>query len=270
MPTLGRQMVKMTSAMEGIIGPDAAGVVHDVVQSAQACDHAAHAGGGVFVAGDIDARCVGGGGAFAHGPELQALAGVGQEIGDRQGDGNGQVGQETVGQENFPKPAQLVRKGQTGGEIAAGGGKGNGGDLAAGELDEGAAEEVAEAHAEGGQGQTGDVLVGPEGHSQEAVQKAHQEGPQQGAEQGNDNGRESGNGGSVLLIEEGADDAADAAHIHDTRNAQIQVAGFFREGLAGGAVEQGNALDHGPGDEGNEIKHGFRPPWCACGTSARR
>ena len=52
MLTLGRQMVKMTSAMasqprspKALFGPDAAGVVHDVVQTAEARDHAADAGG---------------------------------------------------------------------------------------------------------------------------------------------------------------------------------------------------------------------------------
>ena len=58
-----------------------------------------------------------------------------------------------------------------------------------------------------------------------------------------------------LLIEEGPDNAANTAHIHNTGNAQIQVAGFLRQGLAGGAVEQRNALHDRSGEKGNKIKH---------------
>ena len=76
--------------------------------------------------------------------------------------------------------------------------QGDGGDLAAGELDEGAAEEVAHAHAEGGHGQTGDVLVGAERHGEEAVQQAHQQGAQQGAEQGDQHGQEAVHAAAAL------------------------------------------------------------------------
>ena len=69
----------------------------------------------------------------------------------------------------MPNQPALVREGQRTAEVAAGGGEGDGGHLAAGELDEGAAEEVADAHAEGGEGKTGDVLVGPEGDGEDAV-----------------------------------------------------------------------------------------------------
>ena len=60
-----------------------------------------------------------------------------------------------------------------------------------------------------------DVLVRPEGHSQEAVQKPHEQRACQTAEQGDENGRRSLGRSSGLLVEESADDAADAAHIHD-------------------------------------------------------
>ena len=64
--------------------------------------------------------------------------------------------------------------------------------------------------------------------------------------------------GHGLLIEERADDAADAADIHDAGDAQVQVAGFLRQDLAGAAVEQRDALHDGPGDEGYQIKHRLR------------
>ena len=236
---------------EGVVGPHAAGVVHHVVQAAETGDHAAHAGGQVLIPGDVDAGGVGGGGAFAHGAQVQAGAGVLQEIGGQQGQDNGQIRQEAIGQEDLAEPAQTLGKGQGLGKIAAGGGQGDGGDLAAGELDQGAAEEVADAHAEGGHGKAGHVLIGPQRHRQQAVQKSHEQGAKQGAEQGNADSQQSAHSlcGGGLFIEERADDAADAAHIHDAGDSQIQVAGFFGQNFTGAAIEQGNALHNGPGEE---------------------
>ena len=249
---------------EGVVGPHAAGVVHHIVQAAQARDHAADAGGQVLIPGDVDAGGVGGRGAFTHGPQVQTGPGVLQEIGRQQSQDNGQVCQEAIGQENLAEPAQALGEGQGLGKIAAGGGQGNGGHLAAGELDQGAAEEVADAHAEGGHGQTGNVLVGPEGHRQEAVQQAHQQRAQQGAQHGDHNGQKAAHlvGGHGLLIEERADDAADTAHIHDAGDTQVQVAGLLGEDLAGAAVQQGDTLHDRAGDEGYniKIKHFLTPP----------
>ena len=69
--------------------------------------------------------------------------------------------------------------------------------------------------------------------------QAHQQGAQQGAE---DAGCRMARKaihllhGHGLLIEERTDNAADAAHIHDAGNTQVQVAGFLGEDLAGAAV----------------------------------
>ena len=194
---------------------------------------------------------------------MQAGAGVLQEIGGQQGQDNGQIRQEAIGQEDLAEPAQTLGKGQGLGKIAAGGGQGDGGDLAAGELDQGAAEEVADAHAEGGHGQAGNVLVGPQGHRQEAVQQAHQQRAQQGAQHGDQNGQKAAHlvGGHGLLIEERADDAADTAHIHDAGDTQVQIAGLLGEDLAGAAVQQGDTLHDRAGDEGYNIKiHFLTPP----------
>ena len=57
---------------EGVIGPDAVGVVHNIVQAAQSCDHGADAGGQVLILGDIDAGGVGSGSALTHGAQVQA------------------------------------------------------------------------------------------------------------------------------------------------------------------------------------------------------
>ena len=60
-----------------------------------------------------------------------------------------------------------------------------------------------------------------------------------------------------LLIQESANDAADAADVHNAGNTQVQVAGLFGDGLTGGAKEQRDALHHSPGDKGNKVKHYF-------------
>ena len=66
---------------EGVVGPHAVGVVHDVVQTAQTRDHGADAGGQVLVLGDVDAGGVGSGRALAHGAQVQAGTGAVQEVG---------------------------------------------------------------------------------------------------------------------------------------------------------------------------------------------
>ena len=182
---------------------------------------------------------------------MQSGTGVLEEVGGQQRQQDSQIRQEAVGQEHLPKDPQLVGKGQGLTEIGAGGGQGDGGHLTAGELDEGAAEEVADAHAEGGHGKAGHVLVGPEGHRQQAVQQTHQQRAQQGAQHRDSNGQKAVHRGrrGGLLVEERTDDAADAAHIHDAGDAQIQVAGFLRQDLAGAAVQQGDALHDRAGEE---------------------
>ena len=172
---------------EGIVGPDAAGVVHNIIQSAQARDHGADAGRLILIAGDVDTRCIGGSRALAHCPELQAHPGLFQHIGGHQRNDDGRISQEAIGKEQFAEYAGGLRNGQGLAEIAGGGRQGDGGDLRAGELDERAAEEIAEAHAEGGHGQARDVLVGPERHRQEAIQQPHEQAACQAAQQGDHN-----------------------------------------------------------------------------------
>ena len=188
---------------------------------------------------------------------MQTHPGVPQHIGGNQRNGNGKIGQEAIGKQQLPHHAGLVRKGQRPAEITAGGRQGNGRHVRAGELNQGAAEEIAEPHAEGGHGKAGHVLVGTEGHRQEAVQKSHQRRANQAAQQRKQNGQEAVHLGSghCLLIQKGTNHAADAAHIHNAGDAQVQVAGLFRNGLAGGAEQQRHTLHHRPGNKGKEVKH---------------
>ena len=83
-----------------------------------------------------------------------------QEVGRAQRDDDGHIGQKTIGQEQLTEPAG-VAAGETDLEEQAGVGQRDGGYLTAGQLDEGAAEEVTHANAEGGHSKAGHVLVGP-------------------------------------------------------------------------------------------------------------
>ena len=138
---------------------------------------------------------------------MQSGTGVLEEVGGQQRQQDGKIRQKAIGQEYLTKPAAFGGEGEGFAEIGAGGGKGDGGDLAARQLDERATEEVADAHAEGG----------PEGHGQQAVQQTHQQRAQQGAQHRDSNGQKAVHRGrrGGLLVEERTDDAADAAHIHD-------------------------------------------------------
>ena len=88
-------------------------------------------------------------------------------------------------------------------------------------------------------GKAGDVLVGAERDGQEAVEQAHQQASPTGEQSiGMPMARKRVHvrRRDGLLIEERADDAADAADVHDAGNAEVQVAGFLRQDLARAAV----------------------------------
>ena len=128
-----------------------------------------------LIPADINARRVRSGRAFAYRPKLKTHPGLFQHIGGNQRQNNGHIGQEAVAQEQLAENPQLVRNGKAPAEIGGGGGKRDGGHLAAGELNQGAAEEVAEAYAKGSHGKAGHVLICPEGNGQEAVQQSHEQ-----------------------------------------------------------------------------------------------
>ena len=132
----------------------------------------------------------------------------------------------------------------------------DGGKLAARKLHQRAAEEVAEADAEGRQRQAGYVLVGTQRNGQKAVEKTHQQASEQAAQDRDQDARQCAEiAAGCLFIEKGTDDARNGPHIHDARNAEVEVAGLFRQGFAGAAQQQRNALYDGTGDEGNDIEH---------------
>ena len=172
---------------------------------------------------------------------MKTRAGVLEEVRRGQCDDDGEVGKEAVGQENLTEPAADIQRFA---EIGARRAQRDGGDFTVGQLDERAAEEVADADAERRECKTRDVLVGAQRNGQQAVEKAHQKRAQKRAEHRDTDGEERVHVGSRggLLVEERADDAADTADVHHARNAEVQVAGLFRQDLTGAAVEQGNAL----------------------------
>ena len=183
---------------------------------------------------------------------MQADARAAQDVGRDKRDDDSDIGEEAVRQENGAEPAELVRKRQLRAEAVAGGGEADGGRAAARELGERTAEEVAHTDAEGGQRKAGDVLIGAERDREEAVDQPHHKRAEERAAERNEHrerrvqrlGR-----GERIFIQKRADDARDAADIHDAGDAEVEVTGFFGEDLAGGAEQQRNALHDGAADK---------------------
>ena len=173
---------------------------------------------------------------------MEADPGVSEDVGRHDGDDHGQIGQETVREEDLAEPAELPGERKSRAEIIARGGHGDAGHVAACDLDQRAAEEVADAGAERGEGKTGHVLVRAESDRKEGIDQTHQQGAGQRAQKRDQDGRQRMDDGRGTFVEEGSDHAADAAHVHDARNTEVQVAGLFRNDLTGRTVEKRNAL----------------------------
>ena len=96
---------------EAVIGPDTIAVIHDVEQAAKAGNHAADAGGKVFITGNIDTRGIGSGGVFAHGAQVQAGAAAAKEQADRYRQNDGEIDQKAIGEEQLTDGAHAGGKG---------------------------------------------------------------------------------------------------------------------------------------------------------------
>ena len=158
------------------------------------------------------------------------------------GDGHndGQIHHEAVVEQQSAHSAEIGQAGDGGPVHGAGGGNG---DLAhaAGHGVEAAAEEVGDTAAENGQRQAGDVLIGPEGNGQEAVQQSAQGGGQESGDEAHQQADDRGGVRIVELVKEGSCQTGNAAQVHDAGDAQIQVAGFLRQDLTDGAVHNDGA-----------------------------
>ena len=136
------------------------------------------------------------------------------------------------------------------GHIAAGGG-----------VADGLAQEVGKAGAEDGEGQTGHVLVGPEGDGEDAVNEGAQSGAQDGAHHGDEHGHHRVGVGHGLLIVVGPGQTGHAAHEHHALHAQVQVARLLGDNLAQGAEEEGRARQHGGHHKAEDFIHCCAPPF---------
>ena len=96
------------------------------------------------------------------------------------------------------------------------------------------------AQTEGGQGQTGDVLVGLKGH--------RQRGEQQSAQRPHKKGGKDAYGQTVGVAAHNV--AEDRAHGHNALYAQIQAAGLFHHDLPYRSVEQRDIVHHNVVNEG--------------------
>jgi len=237
-----------------LVLPGALDVVHDVVRAAEAGDTGADAGGKVLVLCDVDTGSVSRGGIFADGAQAQACAGLRQEEPDRNGEDDRHIGQKAVGEQERAQTelaGEAVKEIDEGKRVVAECLRGHGyGDLAdaAGELVEAPAEEVADAGAEDRQGQAGDVLVRAQRDGQEAVDEAAKRGGEERRDEThNDAQRRARLDPCVdavdVFIHERGRQTGDAAEIHDTGNAEVEVAGFLRDDLAERA-EHDNRAEH--------------------------
>lgn len=166
-------------AVHGVSRPVAAAGDHGEVQAAQAADAAADAGEQVLVSDDVDAGGVRRGRVFAHRAQVQSHSAPIEHPSHGNGDDNAQVDHEVVGEE------QLADDGDVGEEI----GKELGGEqvIQVGADDQAAAcldaivfaEKLAKTHAEDGQRQASDVLVGAEGDGEEGENEAAESGRQE-------------------------------------------------------------------------------------------
>ena len=85
-----------SAVAEAFVRPDAVGVVHYIIKSAESRDDASDAGGKVLIAAHVDACRIGGGGAFAHSAQLKTNARALEHIcGDKSYD-YGKVGHKAV------------------------------------------------------------------------------------------------------------------------------------------------------------------------------
>ena len=110
------------------------------------------------------------------------------------------------------------------------------------------AEEVCHAHAEGGQGKAGHVLIGAQADGQKAVNQAAEHRSSESAEQRDHDAKRHVRVGSGVFIQISACEPRKTAQIHDAGNAEIQVAAFFGDNFAHRAVHDDGAEGDGAHD----------------------
>ncbi len=253
--------------------PHASGDGHDVHHAAHGGDPAADDRGQILVPLHGDARRVRRGRGFAHGTQVQPRPGAVQEEEHPGGQNQPQVEKHAVAEEDAPQGRDILKEIREGGVLEKALQCVADGNIAVFPDPHVLADELAHSCAEDGQGQSGDVLVGPEGDGEEAENQGGQGPRQEGAENADAHGDYSaGPGSRRLFVVEHAPQAQGAAHEHDALHAQVQVAGFLRQDFPQGAEEQGRAIGDGGDDEGQEqtqeITHAAPPSFPRRGKSA--
>ena len=159
---------KPSAVAETVARPYARSVVHDVIKSAESGDHAAETGGNIFVTVYVNAGCIRGGGIFADSTKRKAGTRLHQNMSGNKRDDDRQVSEETVGEYGLAQfrddlrafaclcgfihavnEAEMLRKATA--RLC----KRYGRNVCVADLDEGAAEEVADAYAERGEREAG-------------------------------------------------------------------------------------------------------------------
>ena len=236
--------------------PNAAHHGHDIHHAADGRDAAADDGGQILAAGDADAGGIGGGGGLAHRAQVEAGAAAVEVQAHGHCHGDAQIGEDAVAEEQPAHHRQLLEEDREGRAVEGplqGVADGHVGALP---HPHEFTDVLAHAGAEDGEGQAGDVLVGPEGDGEEAEEQGSQRAGQEGGGDGDDHRQGGGHRRArQLLIVERRAQAQGAAHEHHALDAQVQVARLFGEDFAAGAVEQGRAVEDGGRDQVEQKGH---------------
>lgn len=148
---------------------------------------------------------IGSSGIFTHGAQVQPRTAAGKEQADCDCQYHRKVDQKAVGEEKLTDGAHILGKGE-GGLVCLGYlNKSKVGNVAFDDFDEGAAEEITDTHAEGGNGKTGDILICLEGDGEEAVKQRRKQRTDKAAQQRNEHGGYRLYTGGGILVEEAAD-----------------------------------------------------------------
>ena len=155
-------------AGKALVVPHTARDGHDVDHAADGAHTAADDGGEVLIARDVDAGGVRGRGALAHAAQVQAAAGLVEVPVQRDGAGNGEVEEEAVAEEDAADHRNVLQALGEGGVLEVALEHIAHGDVAVLAHAHILADELADARAEDGQRQTGDVLIRAQRDGQEA------------------------------------------------------------------------------------------------------
>ena len=220
--------------------PGALLIIHHVIQTAQTGDHGADAGGQIFVFRHVDADRVSRGGVFTNRAQVQPGHGLVQEEAHQHGENDRDISQKAVGEEKLSDNAQLRKEGQLRPESLGGHQNVDLPDTA-GQFVQGTAEEVGETGGEDVESQTHDVLIAAQRDRHEGEKQPGKERSDQAADhRDQDTDDRVCRAAHGTFIIEGADQAGDAAHVHDPGYAKVEVPAFFRQNLTDRPEE-----DHG-------------------------